>query len=172
MLTRLRKAVPCDSLTDMATNVVATNRKARHEYIVEETLEAGLVLAGTEVKSLRNGQCSLQDGYAVIQDGEAILKGVHIAPYKEGSIYNVDPERDRRLLLHRQQIVRLATKVKERGYTLVPLRLYFRRGFAKIELGLAKGRKTYDKRRKLREEDERRRTEEALKRYSRGQRVD
>jgi len=104
--------------------------------------------------------------------GEAILKGVHIAPYKEGSIYNVDPERDRRLLLHRQQIVRLATKVRERGYTLVPLRLYFRRGFAKIELGLAKGRKTYDKRRKLREEDDRRRTEEALKRYSRGQRVD
>ncbi len=156
----------------MATRVVATNRKARHEYIVEETLEAGLVLAGTEVKSLRNGQCSLQDGFAVIRDGEAILKGVYIAPYKEGSIYNVDPERDRLLLLHRQQIVRLATKVRERGYTLVPLRLYFRRGFAKIELGLARGRKTYDKRRKLREEDDRRRTEEALKRYSRGQRVD
>jgi SsrA-binding protein len=156
----------------MAKNVVATNRKARHEYIIEETVEAGLILVGTEVKSLRNGQCSLQEGYAVIRDGEAILKGVHIAPYKEGSIYNVDPERDRKLLLHRHEITRLTTKVKERGYTLVPLRLYFKRGFAKLELGLAKGRKTYDKRRKLREEDERRRTEEALKRYSRGQRAD
>lgn len=152
-------------------NVVATNRKARHEYVIEETLEAGLVLVGTEVKSLRNGQCSLQDGYAVIRNGEVVLKGVHIAPYKEGSIHNVDPDRDRRLLLHRREIVRLATKVKERGYTLVPLRLYFKRGFAKMELGLAKGRKFYDKRRKLREEDERRRTDEALKRYSRGERA-
>jgi len=156
----------------MANKVVATNRKARHEYIVEETVEAGLVLAGTEVKSLRNGQCSLQEGYASIYNGEAVLKGVHIASYKEGSIHNVDPDRDRRLLLHRRELFRLATKVKERGYTLVPLSLYFKRGFAKVELGLAKGRKTYDKRRKLREEDEQRRTEEALKRYSRGQRVD
>ena len=151
---------------------VATNRKARHDYQVEETVEAGLVLVGTEVKSLRAGQCSLQEGYAVIRDGEAILRGVHISPYKEGSIHNVDPDRDRRLLLHHREIVRLATKVKERGYTLVPLRLYFHRGYAKVELGLAKGRKTYDKRRKLREEDERRRTEEALKRYGRGQRVE
>jgi SsrA-binding protein len=152
--------------------IVATNRKARHDYIVEDTIEAGLALVGTEVKSLRAGQCSIQEGYAVIRDGEAILRGVHIAPYKEGSIYNVDPDRDRRLLLHRREIIRLATKVKERGYTLIPLRLYFHRGSAKVELGLAKGRKTYDKRRKLKEEDERRRTEEALKRYRRGQRVD
>ena len=151
---------------------VATNRKARRDYQVEETVEAGLVLVGTEVKSLRAGQCSLQEGYAVIHDGEAILRGVHISPYKEGSIHNVDPDRDRRLLLHHREIVRLATKVKERGYTLVPLRLYFHRGYAKVELGLARGRKTYDKRRKLREEDERRRTAEALKRYGRGQRVD
>ena len=156
----------------MVNKAIATNRKARHEYIVEETVEAGLVLVGTEVKSLRNGQCSLQDGYATIYNEEAILKGVYIAPYKEGSIHNVDPDRDRRLLLHHRELVRLTTKVKERGYTLVPLRLYFKRGFAKVELGLAKGRKTYDKRRKLRDEDERRRTEEALKRYSRGQRVD
>lgn len=155
----------------MVIKTVATNRKARHEYEVEETYEAGLVLAGTEVKSLRGGNCSLADGFAVIRDGEAILRGVHIAPYKEASIHNVDPDRDRRLLLHRREIMRLASKVKERGYTLVPLRLYFKRGFAKVELGLAKGKKTYDKRRKLREEDERRRTEEALKRYSRGQQV-
>jgi SsrA-binding protein len=144
-------------------NTVATNRKARHDYTIEETVEAGLVLTGTEVKSLRVGQCSLQDGYAVIRDDAVILRGVHIAPYKEGAIYNVDPTRDRRLLLHRREIIRLGTKVRERGYTLVPLRLYFNRGFAKIELGLAKGRKTYDKRRKLREEDERRRIQEALR---------
>ncbi len=155
----------------MAIKTVATNRKARHEYDVEETFEAGLVLTGTEVKSLRAGHCSLADGYAVIHNGEAILQGVHIAPYKEGSIYNADPIRNRSLLLHRREIRRLTSKVKERGYTLVPLRIYFKRGFAKVELGLAKGRKTYDKRRKLREEDEQRRTQEELKRYSRGQRV-
>lgn len=155
----------------MAVKVVATNRKARHEYDVGESYEAGLVLVGTEVKSLRSGNCSLADGYAVIRDGEAILRGVHIAPYKEGSIHNVDPDRDRLLLLHHHEIVRLATKIKERGYTLVPLRLYFKRGHAKIELGLAKGRKTYDKRHKLREEDEKRRTQEALKRYTRGQKI-
>jgi SsrA-binding protein len=155
----------------MAVKVVATNRKARHEYDIGESYEAGLVLVGTEVKSLRSGNCSLADGYAVIRNGEVILRGVHIAPYKEGSIHNVDPDRDRLLLLHRREIVRLATKIKERGYTLIPLRLYFKRGHAKIELGLAKGRKTYDKRRKLREEDEKRRTQEALKRYTRGQKI-
>ena len=155
----------------MGIHVVASNRKARHEYLVEDTIEAGLVLVGTEVKSLRSGGCSLQDGYAVVRDGEATLRGVHIAPYKQGSIHNVDPDRDRRLLLHRHELRRLATKLQERGYTLVPLRVYFKRGIAKLELGLAKGRKTYDKRQKLREQDEKRRTEEALKRYSRGQQV-
>lgn len=152
-------------------NQVATNRKARHNYTIEETLEAGIVLVGSEVKSLRQGNCSLEDGYAVIKDGEVILRGVHIAPYKQASIYNVDPDRDRRLLLHRREIARLVGKVKERGYTLVPLRIYFKRGYAKVELGLGRGKKLYDKRRKLREEDERRRTDEALKRYARGQRV-
>ncbi len=152
-------------------NQVATNRKARHNYTIEETFEAGIVLVGSEVKSLRQGNCSLEDGYAVIKDGEVILRGVHIAPYKQASIYNVDPDRDRRLLLHRREITRLVGKVKERGYTLVPLRIYFKRGYAKVELGLGRGKKLYDKRRKLREEDERRRTDEALKRYARGQRV-
>jgi len=151
--------------------VVATNRKARHEYEIEDTYEAGLVLVGTEVKSLRNGGCSLADGYALIRNGEALLRGVHIAPYKQGSIHNVEPNRDRRLLLHRREITRLVTKTKERGYTIVPLRIYFKRGFAKIELGLGKGKKTYDKRRKLREQDEKKRTQNALKRYSRGESV-
>jgi SsrA-binding protein len=155
----------------MTVHVVATNRKARHEYDILETYEAGLVLAGTEVKSLRAGQCALQDAFAVIREGEATLRGMHIAPYKQGSIHNVPPDRDRRLLLHRQEIVRLGTKVKEQGLTLVPLRLYFERGLAKVELGLAKGRKAYDKRRKLREEDERRRTEEAMDRHRRGERA-
>jgi len=152
-------------------HVVATNRRARHEYDILDTVEAGIVLTGTEVKSLRAGRCSIQEGFAVVRRGEATLKGVHIAPYQQGSIHNVDPLRDRRLLLHRQEIRRLTTELQERGRTLIPLRIYFRRGYAKVELGLAKGRPTYDKRRKLREEDEKRRTDEALKRYSRGQKV-
>ena len=152
-------------------HVVATNRRAPHEYDILDRIEAGIVLTGTEVKSLRGGRCSIQDGYAVVRRGEATLKGVHIAPYQQGSIHNVDPLRDRRLLLHRHEIRRLTTQLQERGYTLVPLRIYFKRGYAKVELGLAKGRATYDKRRKLREEDEKRRTDEALKRYSRGQQV-
>ncbi len=155
----------------MATHIVATNRKARHEYEVSETIEAGIALTGTEVKSLRAGRCSLQEGFAVVRDGVATLKGVHIAPYKEGSIHNPDPLRDRRLLLHKRELRRLTTKLQERGFTLVPLRIYFKRGLAKVELGLAKGRHAYDKRRKLREDDEKRRTDEALKRYSRGQQV-
>ena len=152
-------------------HAVATNRRARHEYDILDRIEAGIVLTGTEVKSLRAGRCSIQDGFAVIRQGEATLKGVHIAPYEQGSIHNTDPLRERRLLLHRQEIRRLTTQLQERGYTLVPLRIYFKRGYAKVELGLAKGRATYDKRRKLREDDEKRRTDEALKRYSRGQQV-
>jgi len=152
-------------------HVVATNRKARHEYEILDTIEAGIVLTGTEVKSLRAGRCSIQEGYAVIRNEEATLKGVHIAPYQHGSMHNPDPLRDRRLLLHRGELRRLQIELQERGRTLVPLRIYFSRGYAKVELGLAKGRATYDKRRKLREEDEKRRTDEALKRYSRGQQV-
>ena len=152
-------------------HAVATNRRARHEYDILDRIEAGIVLTGTEVKSLRAGRCSIQDGFAVIRQGEATLKGVHIAPYQQGSIHNTDPLRERRLLLHRQEIRRLTTQLQERGYTLVPLRIYFKRGYAKVELGLAKGRHTYDKRRKLREDDEKRRTDEALKPYSRGQQV-
>jgi len=153
------------------SKAVATNRKARHEYEIAETLEAGLVLTGTEVKSLRAGRCSLTDGYVVVRDGEATLKSVHIAPYEQGSIHNQDPLRDRRLLLHRREIRHLTTKLAERGFTLVPLKVYFSRGYAKVELGLGRGRHAYDKRRKLRDDDEKRRTEEALKRYSRGQPV-
>jgi SsrA-binding protein len=150
---------------------VATNRKARHDYSIEDTLEAGIVLTGTEVKSLRAGHCSLQEGYAVVRDGEAILKGVHIAPYQEGAQYNPEPSRDRRLLLHKQELRRLATKLESKGYTLVPLRLYFLRGHAKVELGLAKGRTLVDKRHKLRKEEEKRKVQDAMKHFSRGDRV-
>ena len=150
---------------------VATNRKARHEYEILDTIEAGIILAGAEVKSLRAGRCSLQDGFAVVRQGEATLKGVHISPYEHASLGAVDPIRDRRLLLHRHEIRRLTKQLEERGFTLVPLRVYFKRGYAKVELGLARGKHTYDKRRKLREDDEKRRTEEAMKRYSRGQQV-
>jgi SsrA-binding protein len=153
------------------STAVATNRKARHEYSIEDTFEAGLVLTGPEVKSLRAGHCSLQEGYAVVRDGEATLKGVHIAPYKEGSFANLDTVRDRRLLLHRQELRKLTIKLKERGYTLVPLKVYFERGFAKVELGLARGRTKSDKRQKLREQVAKRDAEEAMKRFSRGERV-
>lgn len=153
------------------SNVVATNRKARHEYAIEESYEAGISLTGTEVKSLRDRRCSMQDGYAVIHNGTVLLKGVHISPYEQGASHNVDPVRDRQLLLHRQEIRKLATKLQERGYTLVPLRIYFTRGRAKVELGLGKGKTTYDKRRKLRDDDAKRRTDEALKKFSRGQQV-
>ncbi len=152
-------------------DIVATNRKARHEYTIDEVFEAGIALTGTEVKSLRDRRCSLQDGYAVARNGTVTLKGVHIAPYKQGALYNVDPLRDRQLLLHKREIRKLTTQLEERGFTLVPLRIYFKRGKAKVELGLAKGKTTYDKRRKLRDEDDKRRTQEELKRFSRGQNV-
>ena len=153
------------------SSVVATNRKARHEYNIEDTVEAGLVLTGTEVKSLREGRCSLQEGYAVIRDGTVTLKGVHIPPYQQAAHHNVDPLRDRQLLLHKREIRKLTSQLQERGYTLVPLKLYFKRGYAKIELGVAKGRAHYDKRQKLKEDDDKRRADEAMKRFARGQQV-
>ena len=159
------------SLGPIMPDVVATNRKARHEFSIEETFEAGIALTGTEVKSLRAKRCSLQDGYATIRNGNALLRGVHISPYKQGALYNVDPLRDRQLLLHKREIRKLVGKLTERGFTLVPLRIYFVRGKAKVELGLGRGKNTYDKRRKLRDDDEKRRTDEAMKRFSRGQHV-
>jgi SsrA-binding protein len=136
--------------------VIATNRKAFHNFEILETCEAGLVLRGTEVKSLREAQVNFKDCYAAIDNGEAWLIGCHITPYHHGSDANHDPERRRKLLLHRREIGRLLGKVAERGLTLVPLRLYFREGRAKIELGLARGKKLHDKRAAIRERDERR----------------
>jgi SsrA-binding protein len=136
--------------------VVATNRRARHEYEILETFEAGLVLQGTEVKSLRAGQVSFKDSYATIQNTEAWLVGCHISPYRQGGYANHDPERRRKLLLHRREINRLQGKTAERGLTIVPLRVYFKDGRVKLEVGLARGKKLHDKRVALRERETRR----------------
>lgn len=147
--------------------VVATNRKARHEYEVLETYEAGLVLKGPEAKSLREGKVGFQDAYARIEAGEVWLHSLHISPYEQANRYNEDPLRPRKLLLNRLEIRRLIGKVEEKGLTLIPLEIYFRRGFAKVTLALARGRKTYDKREKLKrrtQEDEARRAMEPYRR--------
>jgi len=141
---------------------VVTNRRARHEYWIEESHEAGLALTGTEVKSLRAGRANLQDAYARVQDGEAWLYHLHISPYEQGNIHNHDPLRTRKLLLHRREIVRLGQRAEQKGYTLVPLKLYFRNGVAKVELGVARGRREYDKRERIAERDAERRIARAL----------
>src|SRR4029450_9767785 len=132
---------------------IATNRRARHEYEILETVEAGLGLRGPEVKSLRAGQVNFKDSYASMRNGEGWLLGCHISPYSHGTDANHDPERDRKLLLRRREISRLTGKISERGLTLVPLRLYFKDGRAKVELGLARGRKLHDKRSALAERE-------------------
>ena len=142
---------------------IATNRRARHEYEILETVEAGLVLRGTEVKSLRAGQVTFKDSYATVRNDEGWLIGCHISPYSHGTDANHDPERDRKLLLHRRQLTRLLAKTAERGLTLVPLRLYFKDGRAKVELGLARGRKLHDKRSAIREREVRREMDKAAR---------
>ena len=150
----------------MATKTIATNRKARRDYEVVETYEAGLVLRGSEVKSLRQGKADLKDSYAVVQRGEMWLVGAYVAPYSFSREGGHDPERTRKLLLHRQEIDRIGGKVAERGLTLVPLRLYFKEGRVKVELGLAKGRARYDKREKLRRRQADREMERAMRHRS------
>jgi len=142
--------------------VVATNRKARHDYTIEDTYEAGLVLTGTEVKSLREGKASLVDGYAFIDAGEAWLDAVHIPEWGSGSWTNHATRRKRKLLLHKQQIIKISQKTKEGGYTLIPLSIYFSDGRAKVELAIAKGKREYDKRHALRERQDRREAERAM----------
>jgi SsrA-binding protein len=146
---------------------IATNRRARHEYHILETVEAGLVLRGTEVKSLRAGEVTFKDSYATIRHGEGWLLGCHINPYSHGTDANHDPERDRKLLLHRKEIGRLSGKIAERGLTLIPLRMYFKGGRAKIELGLGRGKKLHDKRATLRDRDQRREMDQAARTVTR-----
>ncbi len=129
------------------------NRRARHEYHILDSLEAGLALTGTEVKSIRAGGVSLNEAYARFRDGEAWLMSMHIPPYKQGSFSNVEPNRPRKLLIHKEQIVDLMARVKEKGLTIVPLRMYFTRGMVKVELGLARGKKTWDKREDIAKRD-------------------
>ena len=148
--------------------IIAQNRKARHDYAIVETFEAGLVLTGTEVKSLRLGRASLVDGFATIDDGEVYLRNVHIPEYDQGSWTNHEPRRTRKLLLHRGEIQRLIGKTKESGLTLVPLSLYFSAGKAKVEIGLARGKKSYDKRQDLARRDADREVRRALGRRSKG----
>jgi SsrA-binding protein len=148
--------------------VVAQNRKARHDYEVEDVYEAGMVLTGTEVKSLRAGRASLVDGFAVVRDGEVWLHNVHIPEYTEGTWTNHEPRRERKLLLHRQEIYRLIGKTKESGLTLVPLALYFKDGRAKVEIALARGRRTHDKRQALAEKQATREVRRVLGRRAKG----
>ncbi|HEY5185800.1 MAG TPA: SsrA-binding protein SmpB [Actinomycetes bacterium] len=148
--------------------LIAQNRKARHDYHIEDVIEAGLVLTGTEVKSLRAGRASLVDGYAAISGGEAWLQGVHIPEYDQGTWTNHEPRRGRKLLLHRSEIARLIAKTRESGLTIVPLALYFKDGKAKVELALARGKKTYDKRQALAEKQAKREADRAVARRGRG----
>ena len=133
--------------------IVATNRKAYHDYEVLETYEAGIVLKGTEVKSAKQGRINLKDSYAKIENGEIFLFNAHISPYTHGNVYNHDPRRTRKLLLHKKEIMRLYGKVKEKGLTLIPLKAYIKNGKIKIELGLCKGKKVYDKRAEIKKRD-------------------
>ncbi len=152
----------------MSTNadgehIITTNRRARFEYHIEETYEAGLALTGTEVKALRAGRASIQEAFARVEGGEVWLYHMHIPPYDAGSIFNHDPLRRRKLLLHRMEIRKLYGKARQKGYTLVPLRLYFRHGVAKIELGVARGKKAYDKREDIARRDAERQIAKAVK---------
>ena len=149
---------------EQGRKVIARNRRARHDYRIEDTYEAGLVLTGTEVKSLRAGRASLADGFAQISDGEVWLHNVHIPEYTQGTWTNHEVRRTRKLLLHRREIDKLAAKTAEQGLTLVPLELYFKDGMAKVELGLGRGKRTYDKRQDLASRDAAREVQRALRR--------
>lgn len=149
-----------------ARKTVAVNRRARHEYFIEDSVTAGLVLVGTEVKSLRAGKANLSDAYARIERGEAWLHNMHVSPHEQGNRYNVDPVRPRKLLLNRQEIERLAGVTQQKGRTLVPLSLFFERGFAKLELGVGQGKKLYDKRQSIAERDREREARRSASGYA------
>jgi SsrA-binding protein len=155
---------------EQGQKVVAQNRKARHDYAIEDTYEAGLVLTGTEVKSLRAGRASLVDGFAEVDGSEVWLLGVHIPEYTQGTWTNHEPRRRRKLLMHRSEIAKIESRVAERGLTIVPLSLYFKDGRAKVEIALARGKKSYDKRHSIAAKEARRETERAVGRRIKGMR--
>jgi SsrA-binding protein len=144
--------------------IVCQNRKAYHDYSIEETVEAGIQLLGTEVKSLRDGKANLKDSYVLIKDSEVILLNCHISPYSHGNIMNHDPLRTRKLLLHRKEIERLRGKMQQKGYTLIPLKIYFKGPYAKVEIGLARGKRLYEKRETIKEREAKKDIEKAMKR--------
>lgn len=146
-----------------AMKLVANNKKAYHDFFIEEKYETGLALHGTEVKSLRLGKCSIKEGYAGIEKGEAYVYGMNISPYEKGNIFNRDPLRPKKLLLHKQEIRKLTGQLAEKGYALIPLQVYFKDGRAKLELGLARGKKNYDKREAIARKDQRREYEREFK---------
>ena len=140
------------------------NRKARHDYFIEEEYECGIVWTGTEIKSIRSGSCNISDSYAIVRNGELFLLNMFISHYKEGNIFNHDESRTRKLLMHKKEINKINNKIKLEGYTLVPLKVYFKNSYAKVLLGLAKGKKNYDKRETIKERDIKRKIEKELKR--------
>ncbi len=154
---------------DSPDRLIAQNRRASHDYFILETVEAGLVLAGTEVKSLRQGKASLAEAYATVENGEAWVQQLHIPPYEQGNRWNLEPTRRRKLLLHRAEIAKLERAVAQKGQTIIPLRLYFSRGYAKLLLGVGKGKKTHDKRRTIAERDAQREIQRARRTGERGQ---
>ena len=143
--------------------LIANNKKAFHDYFIEDTFETGISLAGTEVKSLRMGKCSIKEAFVRIEKGEVCIYGMHISPYEKGNIFNKDPLRVKKLLLHKYEINKLLGKIKEKGYTLVPLQVYFKDGKVKVEIGLARGKKLYDKREAIAKKDQRREAEKEFK---------
>ena len=151
----------------MANKIVATNPTAKHNYIIEKTLEAGIVLTGTEIKSIRNGKINLKDSYAIIKNGEVFIYGMHISPYEKGNIFNKDPLRVRKLLLHKKEILKIFGKMKEQGITVVPMQVYFSGSLVKIEIGLAKGKKLYDKRETIAKKDQKREAQREFKAFNR-----
>ncbi|KPU26481.1 single-stranded DNA-binding protein [Caloranaerobacter sp. TR13] len=142
--------------------VIARNKKARHDYFIEETFEVGIVLTGTEVKSIRQGRVNLKDSYAVVENGEVFINNMHISPYEQGNIYNTDPLRKRKLLLHKREINKLIGYTTQKGYSLIPLSIYIKNGLVKLELSIAKGKKLYDKRHDIAKRDAERRIQKHL----------
>ena len=148
---------------NQSIKIVAENRRARHEYHIHETFEAGIVLTGTEIKSLRGGRANLTDSYAKVENGELFLISAHISPYEQGNRFNHEPRRNRKLLMHKSEILRLLGKTREKGYTLVPLKLYLSHGLAKVELALASGKDLYDKRQSAAEHDAKREVDRVMR---------
>ena len=147
--------------------LIANNKKAYHDYFIEDTYEAGIALAGTEVKSLRMGKCSIKESFIQIEKGEVFIYGMHISPYEKGNIFNKDPLRVRKLLLHKKEILKIFGKMKEQGITVVPLQVYFSGSLVKIEIGLAKGKKLYDKRETIAKKDQKREAQREFKAFNR-----